>query len=258
MYNLIVYSDAAESWQLGLQDPASPAVEGMIFFHNYLCFFLLIIGVFVFWMMYKVVVGFDGKSLDGEYSTYVKEPQRFTHSTLLEIVWTIIPAIILILIAVPSFALLYSLDEILDPQITLKIVGHQWYWSYEYSDYLTNTSDEGFGFDSYLLGVDDLTPGAFRLLEVDNRVVLPVNTHIRLLVSAADVLHSWSVPSFGIKVDACPGRLSQASLFLKREGVFYGQWSEICGINHGFMPIVVKSVSISEYLAWLSVKLLDD
>ena len=258
MYNLRVYSDAAESWQLGLQDPASPAVEGMIFFHNYLCFFLLIIGVFVFWMMYKVVVGFDGKSLDGEYSTYVREPQRFTHSTLLEIVWTVIPAIILILIAVPSFALLYSLDEILDPQITLKIVGHQWYWSYEYSDYLTSTSDEGFGFDSYLLSVDDLTPGAFRLLEVDNRVVLPVNTHIRLLVSAADVLHSWSVPSFGIKVDACPGRLSQASLFLKREGVFYGQCSEICGINHGFMPIVVKSVSISEYLAWLSVKLLDD
>ena len=108
-----------------------------------------------------------------------------------------------------------------------------------------------------MLSADDLTPGAFRLLEVDNRVVLPVNTHIRLLVSAADVLHSWAVPSFGIKVDACPGRLSQASLFLKREGVFYGQCSEICGINHGFMPIVVKSVSISEYLAWLSVKLLD-
>ena len=158
----------------------------------------------------------------------------------------------------PSFALLYSLDELLDPQITLKIVGHQWYWSYEYSDYLTSHSDEGFGFDSYLIGTDDLTIGAFRLLEVDNRVILPINTHIRLLVSAADVLHSWAVPSFGVKVDACPGRLSQASLFLKREGVFYGQCSEICGINHGFMPIVVKSVSISEYLIWLSVKLLEE
>merc|ERR1711991_1146956 len=157
-------------------------------------------------MMYKVVVGFDGKSFDGEYSTYVREPQRFTHSTLLEIVWTVIPAIILILIAVPSFALLYSLDEILDPQITLKIVGHQWYWSYEYSDYLTNNPNESFGFDSYLVSTDDLTVGAFRLLEVDNRVVLPVNTHIRLLVCAADVLHSWAVPSFGIKVDACHGR----------------------------------------------------
>merc|ERR1712078_416100 len=155
-------------------------------------------------MLYKAVVDFDGKASDGSYSS------------LLEIIWTILPAVILILIAVPSFALLYSLDEILDPQITLKIVGHQWYWSYEYSDYLTTQSDEGFGFDSYLLSADDLTPGAFRLLEVDNRVILPVNTHIRLLVSAADVLHSWAVPSFGIKVDACPGRLSQASLFLKR------------------------------------------
>ena len=258
MFNFRVYSDAAESWQLGLQDPASPAVEGMIFFHNYLCFFLIVIGVFVFWMLYKAVLDFDGKAADGSYSKFVKTPQRFTHSSLLEIIWTILPAVILILIAVPSFALLYSLDEILDPQITLKIVGHQWYWSYEYSDYLTTQSDEGFGFDSYLLSADDLTPGAFRLLEVDNRVILPVNTHIRLLVSAADVLHSWAVPSFGIKVDACPGRLSQASLFLKREGVFYGQCSEICGINHGFMPIVVKSVSISEYLAWLSVKLLDE
>jgi cytochrome c oxidase subunit 2 len=258
MFNFRVYSYAAESWQLGLQDPASPAVEGMIFFHNYLCFFLIVIGVFVFWMLYKAVVDFDGKASDGSYSKFVKIPQRFTHSSLLEIIWTILPAVILILIAVPSFALLYSLDEILDPQITLKIVGHQWYWSYEYSDYLTTQSDEGFGFDSYLLSADDLTPGAFRLLEVDNRVILPVNTHIRLLVSAADVLHSWAVPSFGIKVDACPGRLSQASLFLKREGVFYGQCSEICGINHGFMPIVVKSVSISEYLAWLSVKLLDE
>ena len=121
MFNFRVYSDAAESWQLGLQDPASPAVEGMIFFHNYLCFFLIVIGVFVFWMLYKAVVDFDGKASDGSYSKFVKIPQRFTHSSLLEIIWTILPAVILILIAVPSFALLYSLDEILDPQITLKI-----------------------------------------------------------------------------------------------------------------------------------------
>jgi cytochrome c oxidase subunit 2 len=206
--------------------------------------------------MYKTVIDFDGEH--SNYSKYIKIAQRFTHSSLLEIVWTIIPAVLLILIAVPSFALLYSLDELLDPQITLKIVGHQWYWSYEYSDYLASNPNEGFGFDSYLVNADDLTVGAFRLLEVDNRVVLPVNTHIRLLVSAADVLHSWAVPSFGIKVDACPGRLSQASLFLKREGVFYGQCSEIFGVNHGFMPIVVKSVSVSEYLLWLSVKLLDN
>jgi cytochrome c oxidase subunit 2 len=260
MFNLIfvVNCDAAEAWQLGLQDPASPAVEGMIFFHDYLFLFLILIGVFVFWMMYQTIIAFSSNNVDGSNLTYVKLSQRFTHSSLLEIVWTILPAIILVILAIPSFALLYSLDELLDPQITLKIVGHQWYWSYEYSDYLTSHSDEGFGFDSYLIGTDDLTIGAFRLLEVDNRVILPINTHIRLLVSAADVLHSWAVPSFGIKVDACPGRLSQASLFLKREGVFYGQCSEICGINHGFMPIVVKSVSISEYLIWLSVKLLEE
>jgi len=243
--------DAPEVWQINLQDPATPAAEGMLSFHTYLVLFLIFISVTTFWVLWKSLKNFSEE-------TSIISAQRFTHSSLLEIVWTIIPAVLLILIAVPSFALLYSLDELLDPQITLKIVGHQWYWSYEYSDYLASNPNEGFGFDSYLVNADDLTVGAFRLLEVDNRVVLPVNTHIRLLVSAADVLHSWAVPSFGIKVDACPGRLSQASLFLKREGVFYGQCSEICGVNHGFMPIVVKSVSVSEYLLWLSVKLLDN
>jgi cytochrome c oxidase subunit 2 len=242
--------DAAESWQLGLQDPATPSVEGMIFFHNYLILFLIIIGIFVFWMLYKVVIDFNSES----NSTV----NQFTHSSLLEVVWTLIPAFLLVLIAVPSFALLYSLDELVDPEITLKVVGHQWYWSYEYSDYLRSSErDSTIGFDSYLISANDLTPGTFRLLEVDNRVILPVNVHIRLLITAADVLHSWAVPSFGIKVDACPGRLSQASLFLKREGVFYGQCSEICGVNHGFMPIVVQAVSTNQYLSWIALKLED-
>jgi len=160
-----------------------------------------------------------------------------------------------LLIAIPSFTLLYSLDELIDPTITLKVIGHQWYWSYEYSDYNTLQGGETLAFDSYLINIDDLTKGAFRLLEVDNRVILPINTHIRLLVTAADVLHSWAVPSFGIKVDACPGRLSQASLFLKREGVYYGQCSEICGVNHGFMPIVVKGVSVDTFIEWVTSKL---
>ena len=131
--------------------------------------------------------------------------------------------------------------------------GHQWYWSYEYSDYLTLT-DKHICFDSYMISTNDLISGSFRLLEVDNRVVLPINTHIRLLVTAADVLHSWAVPSFGIKIDACPGRLAQVSLFLKREGVYYGQCSEICGVNHGFMPIVVKGVVPDTYMDWIGVK----
>jgi len=240
--------DVAENWQLGLQDPATPTVEGMIFFHDYLLLFLIVIAVFVFWMLYKVIVDFNFLN----HSIV----EKFSHSSLLEVVWTLIPAFLLVLIAVPSFALLYSLDELVDPEITLKIIGHQWYWSYEYSDYLKNShSDVGIGFDSYMIPTNDLTLGTFRLLEVDNRVILPVNIHIRLLVTAADVLHSWAVPSFGIKVDACPGRLAQASLFLKREGVFYGQCSEICGVNHGFMPIVIQGVSTNQYLSWLALKL---
>jgi len=184
------------------------------------------------------------------------KPEIFTHSSVLEIVWTIFPAIVLLIIATPSFSLLYSLDELINPTLTLKVVGHQWYWSYEYSDYATLKDAESLNFDSYMVSVNDLVVGSFRLLEVDNRVVLPTNTHIRILVTAADVLHSWAVPSFGVKVDACPGRLSQTSLFLKREGVYYGQCSEICGVNHGFMPVVVKGVSLDRYGTWLTAKIM--
>jgi cytochrome c oxidase subunit 2 len=239
--------DAPEPWQFGFQDPATPAMEGMIDFHDYIMVFLTVIAVFVLWMLIQVLVKFN------ENANPVSV--KFTHSSLLEIVWTILPAVILMLIAVPSFGLLYSLDELIDPTVTLKVVGHQWYWSYEYSDYATLEGGESLNFDSYMIATEDLTHGSFRLLEVDNRVILPVNTHIRVLVTAADVLHSWAVPSFGIKVDACPGRLSQASLFIKREGTYYGQCSEICGVNHGFMPIVVKGVSVDNFVTWIAAKL---
>eukprot|EP01039_Chlorochromonas_danica_P010692 gene10692-11865_t len=146
-------------------------------------------------------------------------------------------------------------DEIIDPVVTLKVVGHQWYWSYEYSDYATLEGGETLNFDSYMIPTSDLTVGTFRLLEVDNRVVLPIKTHIRVLVTAADVLHSWAIPSFGVKIDATPGRLSQISLFIKRQGVYYGQCSEICGVNHGFMPIVVRGVSTARFTKWIAAKL---
>jgi len=239
----ISFCDASERWQFGLQDPATPIVEGMIFFHDFLIHIILIVGVFVCWMLLKVL----------EYYTMNTKTEKFTHSSVLEIIWTIIPAIFLLIMAVPSFSLLYSLDEIINPILTLKIVGHQWYWSYEYSDIASEK--DSLNFDSYMIATTDLTFGAFRLLEVDNRIILPTDTHIRLLVTSADVLHSWAVPSFGIKVDACPGRLSQASLFVKREGTFYGQCSEICGVNHGFMPIVVKTVSMDIYTKWILSKL---
>jgi cytochrome c oxidase subunit 2 len=245
-------ADASEPWQLGLQDPATPIMESMLFFHNYLMMFLIAIGVFVSWMLGVVYCRFD-RSVN-------LKAERFSHDSLLETFWTIVPAVILLFISIPSFALLYSLDELINPLLTLKIVGHQWYWSYEYSDYfVAGPIYIGFGnrlnFDSYMISTPDLTLGALRLLEVDNRAMLPTETHIRLIVTAADVLHSWSVPSFGIKIDACPGRLSQGSLYLKREGVFYGQCSEICGVNHGFMPIVVRGMTPDFFGSWTMMKM---
>jgi cytochrome c oxidase subunit 2 len=238
----LIYCDSPEKWQLGLQDPATPSMEGIIFFNSFLTLILIIIGIFVCWMLFKVLTFF----------VLNKNIQKFTHSSLLEIIWTLVPAFILLIIAIPSFSLLYSLDETINPSITLKVIGHQWYWSYEYSD--ATLEEEGLNFDSYMLAQNDLTLGAFRLLEVDNRIILPTNTHVRLLVTSADVLHSWAVPSLGLKIDACPGRLSQSSLFIQREGTFYGQCSEICGINHGFMPIVVKAVQVESYINWLILK----
>jgi len=243
-----VECDAPESWQLLVQDPATPSVEGMIFFYNYLMLFIIVIGILVCYMLYIIIFQFKK-----ENKTQIA---IFTHSSVLEIVWTFLPAVILGMIAVPSFKLLYSLDDFSNPNMTLKIIGHQWYWSYELSDYADKNyiGILGYNFDSYMISSNDLTFGSFRLLEVDNRVILPIQNHIRLLVTAADVLHSWAVPSFGIKVDACPGRLSQASLYVKREGVFYGQCSEICGINHGFMPIVVKTVNQQLFIFWNAIK----
>ena len=243
----ICFADAARPWQMDFQDPATPIMEGIINFHNHIMFFITVIVVFVSWLMVRCVYLFE-ESIN-------TKAEKWTHSTVLEIVWTIIPALVLMLIAVPSFALLFSMDEVIDPAITLKVVGHQWYWSYEYSDYCSLEGGESLNFDSYMIPEEDLTGGGLRLLEVDNRLVLPVNTHIRVLVTAADVLHSWAIPSFGVKIDACPGRLNQTSMFIKREGVYYGQCSEICGVNHGFMPIVVEAVNLENYVSWVADKL---
>jgi len=245
----VVFNDAPKFGQIDIQDPATLVLEAVIFFHNFLLVFLTIIGVTVCFILAYILKTYNSDVY--EYKNIIK----FSHSSILEIVWTVIPAILLLWLAIPSFNLLYSLDEIIDPALTLKIVGHQWYWSYEYSDYALLESSDSLNFDSYMISTKDLTKGSFRLLEVDNRVVLPIQTHIRLLVTAADVLHSWAVPSFGIKIDACPGRLSQVSVFLKRIGVYYGQCSEICGVNHGFMPIVVQGVSVSKFIKWIVLKL---
>jgi cytochrome c oxidase subunit 2 len=174
--------------------------------------------------------------------------RKLTHESTFETVWTVVPSIILILLAIPSLKLLYSLDFLIyeyEPVITIKIIGHQWYWSYEYIVFNTveNLSYDLLNFDSYMVPEDELSPEGLRLLEVDNPLIVPGNTYIRFLVTSVDVLHSWAVPSLGIKIDAVPGRLNQLFTFIKRPGEFYGQCSEICGVNHGFMPIrVIASV----------------
>lgn len=237
------FCDYAHRLQISFQDPATPVMEGIIVLHHDLLFVLTIIGATVSWILFRTAFLFHHKSNP--------IPSKMSHGTTIEVIWTVTPSIILMVLAVPSFALLYSMDEIIDPSVTLKVIGHQWFWSYEYSDYSNENNEKSIMFDSYMITEEDLQEGQVRLLEVDNPVVLPVKTHVRVLVTSADVLHCWAVPSLGVKIDACPGRLNQVSLFIKREGTFYGQCSELCGINHGFMPIMVDCVSIERYIKWI-------
>lgn len=245
--------------KLSFQDPSTIIMEGIIDLHNYIMFYLIIVVILVGWMLTDIILEFGlymylggnsvEKMLENRKNALILN--KITHGKLIEVVWTITPSIILVLIAIPSFSLLYSMDELVEPVLTLKVIGHQWYWSYEYSDF-----DNGdIVFDSYMLPEDDLKEGQFRLLEVDKPVWLPVNVPIRVLITSADVLHSWAIPSMGVKMDAVPGRLNQVSVFLKREGIFYGQCSELCGVQHGFMPIAVKSVSTKLFQKWVEFNL---
>jgi cytochrome c oxidase subunit 2 len=248
-----------EPSSIGFQDPATPIMEGIVDLHNYIFFYLVLVFVFVLWVFMSILIDFylpvrTPKTLEHvlELRPSLFQIRNLTHSSNLEIVWTLTPSFILMLIAIPSFALLYAMDEVLNPMITFKAIGHQWYWSYEFSDYIESLGD--INFDSNMLYQDELTKGEFRLLSVDNPVILPINTHVRVIITSMDVLHSWAVPSLGVKVDGCPGRLNQAFIFLKREGVFYGQCSELCGVNHAYMPIVVKGVSMEDYLSWIKTR----
>nr|UXD79066.1 cytochrome c oxidase subunit II [Prorhinotermes inopinatus] len=218
---------------IGLQDSASPIMEQLIFFHDHALMIMLMITTTVLYMMTTLA--------------HNKHTSRFMlEGQLIETTWTIAPAVILVFIAMPSLRLLYLMDEIHNPALTLSAVGHQWYWSYEYSDF---TKLE---FDSYMVPQEEYQGGAFRLLDTDNRITLPTNSPIRMIVTAADVLHSWAVPSLGVKTDATPGRLNQTSFSINRPGILYGQCSEICGANHSFMPIVIESVSANSFINWVS------
>ncbi len=239
--------DAPEKWQMNFQDPATPVMEKIIDLHHDIQFFLILVVIAVLWMIIRIVWLF--------HETNTKTIRfAFDHHTQLELIWTIIPTLILILIAIPSFALLYAVDELHNPKITMKALGNQWYWSYEFSDYIINGPEDSIKFDSYMILEEDLQKGQLRLLEVDERILLPEYVSIRVLVTSRDVIHSWAVPSLGVKMDACPGRLNQVGMFIRRKGVYFGQCSELCGINHAFMPIVVEAVSLSDYKDWILKK----
>lgn len=218
--------------QLGFQDAASPLIEELIFFHDHAMTILTLI---------ISLVGYAALSLILNSYTC----RSLVEGQEIETIWTIVPAIILIFLALPSLRLLYLLDEIGDCRLTVKTIGHQWYWSYEYSDFLN------IEFDAYILPTDELNVGGFRLLEVDHRVILPIDTDVRTLITSADVIHSWAVPSLGIKADAIPGRLNQVGFFIKYPGIFFGQCSEICGANHSFIPIVIEAVPLNVFMDWI-------
>ena len=207
-------------------------MEELIFFHDHAIIILVII---------IRLVGYAALSLILNKYTC----RSLVEGQEIETIWTIIPAFILVFLALPSLRLLYLLDEVGDCRLTVKRIGHQWYWRYEYSDFLD------IEFDSYIIPTNELEPGDFRLLEVDHRVVLPTQTDIRVLVTSADVIHSWTVPSLGVKADAVPGRLNQLSFYIKYPGVFYGQCSEICGANHSFMPIVLEAIPLENFMEWV-------
>jgi cytochrome c oxidase subunit II len=229
---------AAEPWQTWMQPAATPIMHRVSGLNDLLTWISILIVIFVFALLAYACWRFS------EQRSPV--PSRRSHNTLLEVVWTAVPVLILVIIAIPSFKLLYYMDVVPETELTIKATGHQWYWSYEYPD------NGNFTFDSYMIAEGELTGDQLRLLETDNRIVVPVKTNIRVQTTAADVLHSWAVPQFGVKVDAVPGRLNELWINVDEPGTYYGQCSELCGVNHGFMPITVQAVERPEFDAWVA------
>ncbi len=229
-----------EPWQLNFQPPASPVMERIDAFHDMLLVIIFGISFFVLGLLAYICIRFNEKANP--------KPSKFTHNTLLEVVWTTIPVLILITIAIPSFRLLYFMDKAEEPEMTLKVIGYQWYWGYEYPDH------GNIAFDSYMIKDEDLKPGQPRLLATDTNVVLPVDTTVRVLITAADVIHAWAVPALGVKMDAVPGRLNETWLKITKPGMYYGQCSELCGVYHGFMPIAIEALPKDKFEQWVKRK----
>ena len=226
-----------ENWQLGFRDPASPVMSSVNDLHNFVLIMMTAITIFVLLLIIYVVIRFR-KSVN-------PIPSKRSHHALLEVLWTAIPVVILIFMAIPSFKLVYQQDITPDIDLTIKVIGHQWYWEYQYPD------QNDISFESYLVPDDELLPGQPRLLTIDNRLVLPINKNIQVLITAGDVLHSFAMPSLGVKKDAVPGRLNETWMRIEKAGVYRGQCSEICGTGHGYMPIVIEALPEKQFLAWV-------
>lgn len=226
----------AEPWALNLQDPASPVMEKVHDFHNLLLVIQFGIVAFVLAILGYIIFRFNAKRNP--------EPSKTAHNTILEIIWTAVPIVILVIIAVPSLKLLYYSNKTHDPEMTLKVTAHQWYWSYNYPD------QGDFGFDSVPVATEELQPGQPRLLAVDNPIVLPVGTNIQVLIATDDVIHNWAVPALGLKTDATPGRINETWVRIDKEGTYYGMCSELCGVNHYYMPIQIEAVSKERFAEW--------
>ena len=233
-----VLANQPKDWQLGFQDPASDGMRDIVNFHNNLLLPIIIaISVFVLFLMVYACIRFR--------ASRNPNPSKTTHNVTVEILWTLIPCLILIVMAVPSFKILYKQDTIPKADVTVKAIGYQWYWGYEYPD-------ENIIFESYMIETKDLKKNQPRLLAVDNEVVVPVNKVVKVLITANDVLHAWALPSFGVKRDAVPGRINETWFKAEKVGTYYGQCSELCGIKHAFMPITVRVVSEEDYQEWLN------
>jgi cytochrome c oxidase subunit 2 len=264
------------------QPRISPIMEGIVDLHNHIFGYLIFVFFLVLWIFLTTLFFWWWTPVFSfsRFREYILNSRQIVHNTILETIWTIIPSFILVSIGIPSFALLYAMDEVINPVFTIKVTGHQWYWSYEYKSYfddfinniykeeekkgniidgsflvaLKNSSEKKVSFDSYMKNEDELLEGEPRLLTTTEPLVLPINCQIRLLITSADVIHSFAVPSLGLKVDAIPGRLNQAIIFIKVPGIYRGQCSEICGVNHGFMPIEIRALEIHEFYLWYDSK----
>ena len=231
-----LYGKQATDWQLSFQNPATDLMGSVVGLHNVILIVMSLITVFVLFLLFYVSFRFSAKRNP--------IPSTTTHNTVVEVLWTAIPIVILVVLAIPSFKLLYQQEKSENYDMTVKVIGHQWYWEYEYPDH------GDFYFESYMVQEQDLEEGDLRLLTVDNPLVIPANKNIQILITAGDVLHSWAVPSMGLKTDAVPGRLNETWVNVKEPGIYRGQCSEICGSGHGFMPVVVKVLPEREFMAW--------